>query len=584
MTATGATDKRIDTALPGTGADREIDYQYVGTRLSRVVDKDVTQAYSYDDFGSVTRIQSTLNQGGTVFPPVNDLPSDLPPACEGQMSGADSGTTLYCFDEFERMVTARGPGLDEETAVYDYDGLDRRDSKIERTSSGADKRRDYGYVGLSRRLSREQNADGKTLYYDYSANGEREGQAKAPSGQTDRPPIAPDGKDANGSVEELEEHDGSTPEDNKYVYDPYGERDVADGQEGDDGLSDAAKDNPFRFEGFYYDSGVKTYDMQARQYQPNTGRFLTQDRYEQASGDLNLQADPLTQNRYAFAGGNPTNNIEFDGHMVCSGGHTCGGSSIEASRRNTEVAQRRPLSARQSATYASAAVSYAAAAPPVKRRAAAPRAVHTKPREILGVGGSCGGLLSTVCDAGDFAGDVSTNMYEKGEHAVEGAIANERACGPLSGRSESSACKEANSVRLPSKDDLVNVFRGDVDEITANVLVGLATLRTPVGRSGAASRPIGFAPGTGSAALPTHRLAYATRTSGERVCLTASRERPALGSTGRNLLRFLRTLKRRLMAPLVERRLRSSLDGSTGMMSPFRSTSQASTKARSATP
>ena len=111
LTATGATDKRIDTALPGTGADREIDYQYVGTRLSRVVDKDVTQAYSYDDFGSVTRIQSTLNQGGTVFPPVNDLPSDLPPACEGQMSGADSGTTLYCFDEFERMVTARGPWL-----------------------------------------------------------------------------------------------------------------------------------------------------------------------------------------------------------------------------------------------------------------------------------------------------------------------------------------------------------------------------------------------------------------------------------------------------------------------------------------
>ncbi len=206
-----------------------------------------------------------------MFPLVNNLPSDLPLACQGQMSGADSGTTLYCFDEFERMVTARGPGLDKETAVYDYDGLDRRDSKIERTSSGADKRRDYGYVGLSRRLSREQNADGKTLYYDYSANGEREGQAKAPSGQTDPTSYRSYGKDANGSVEELEEHDGSTPENSRYVYDPYGERDLADGQEGDEGLSEAARDNPFRFESFYYDSGVKTYDMQARQVPAHHG-------------------------------------------------------------------------------------------------------------------------------------------------------------------------------------------------------------------------------------------------------------------------------------------------------------------------
>jgi len=38
------------------------------------------------------------------------------------------------------------------------------------------------------------------------------------------------------------------------------------------------------------------------------------DRFAQASGDFALQSDPLTQNRYAFAGGNPVNNVEFDGH------------------------------------------------------------------------------------------------------------------------------------------------------------------------------------------------------------------------------------------------------------------------------
>ena len=58
--------------------------------------------------------------------------------------------------------------------------------------------------------------------------------------------------------------------------------------------------------------------MQARDYRPDVGRFLQQDTYEAASADLNLVGDPLTQNRYAFAGGNPVNNIEFDGH-TCSG-------------------------------------------------------------------------------------------------------------------------------------------------------------------------------------------------------------------------------------------------------------------------
>jgi len=84
-------------------------------------------------------------------------------------------------------------------------------------------------------------------------------------------------------------------------------------------LSDEAKDNPFRFEGFYYDSGLKTYDMRARPYRPDVGRFMTQDRFEASAGDLTLQSDALTQNRYAFAGGNPVNNIEFDGHYASTG-------------------------------------------------------------------------------------------------------------------------------------------------------------------------------------------------------------------------------------------------------------------------
>jgi len=54
--------------------------------------------------------------------------------------------------------------------------------------------------------------------------------------------------------------------------------------------------------------------MQARSYRPDLGQFLSEDRFEAAGLDLFLQADPLTQNRYAFAGGNPVSRVEWDGH------------------------------------------------------------------------------------------------------------------------------------------------------------------------------------------------------------------------------------------------------------------------------
>ena len=92
------------------------------------------------------------------------------------------------------------------------------------------------------------------------------------------------------------------------------DNDPGDQQSAEEELSADAESNPFRFEGFYYDSAIQSYDMQARQYRPDSGTFLSQDRFESAGADLALQSDPLTQNRYVFAGGNPVSNVEFDGH------------------------------------------------------------------------------------------------------------------------------------------------------------------------------------------------------------------------------------------------------------------------------
>jgi RHS repeat-associated protein len=307
LTPTGAVARKTDS---GETATRQVTtYTYDGTRLSKTEDGESESAYSYDDFGNVIKIQARLKVGGTVFPPLPELPA-LPEQC--RPLDVDQGTTRYCYDEFERLLVAKGPGLDKDPAVFEYDGFDRKDRRIVKTATG-DRSRDLAYVGTSRLLSRERDGDGQTKYYDYDSDGVRQGQGVATATSTNPSTFRAYGLDANGSVEELEEADGSVPAGARYVYDPYGELDATE-----ESLSSAAQNNPFRYEGFYYESGVKTYDMQARHYRPDVGRFLTQDRYESARGDLNLQSDPLTQNRYVFGGANPVNNVEFDGHFHCA--------------------------------------------------------------------------------------------------------------------------------------------------------------------------------------------------------------------------------------------------------------------------
>src|SRR5207302_3630699 len=52
----------------------------------------------------------------------------------------------------------------------------------------------------------------------------------------------------------------------------------------------------------------------------DASRFLTQDFYYGGLSNLSLSVDPLTQNRYGLASGNPISFREWDGHMVLDGG------------------------------------------------------------------------------------------------------------------------------------------------------------------------------------------------------------------------------------------------------------------------
>jgi RHS repeat-associated protein len=216
------------------------------------------------------------------------------------------GGDKYAYDEFDRLVSAKKASSTRPPATYTYDGLDRRDFRCTDgsgptcTSSDPTARpvkHDYSYVGLSELLSAQNESSGETRTYDYDSHGERLGTDHLQTGTTPR--YRPYATDANGSVVGLEDDSGQ-PGSRSYEYDPYGEQTNAPSDDPD------ANDNPFRFEGFSYDDTVDTYDMQARPYSPGWGRFLGLDVFEDAAGDMALQSDPLTNNRYAFTGGNPT--------------------------------------------------------------------------------------------------------------------------------------------------------------------------------------------------------------------------------------------------------------------------------------
>lgn len=234
-----------------------------------------------------------------------------------------AGSTTYEYDGFGRMVLAHGLETEGVRIHYGYDGLDRRDFFCRNPASTAGDcedgtRYDLRYVGMTESLSRERPTDAarSIATYDYDSSGERLGEDTMPSDDPAAGVYSAFDSDANGSTVGLEDADGTITRgganSSAYDLDPFGEtRNEAQ-------LGTTARNNPFRFQGFYYDSGIQAYDMQARPYRPDIGRFLTADRFESALGDFNLQSDPLTQNRYAFAGGNPVNNIEWDGHQLAN--------------------------------------------------------------------------------------------------------------------------------------------------------------------------------------------------------------------------------------------------------------------------
>ncbi len=107
-------------------------------------------------------------------------------------------------------------------------------------------------------------------------------------------------KDAQGNIIAILDSNGKVVV--KYEYDAWGKHKVVDAN----GIGVL---NPFRYRGYYYDTETGLYYLQTRYYDPELGRFISQDSLE--------YADPETingLNLYAYCGNNPVMSVDPSGN------------------------------------------------------------------------------------------------------------------------------------------------------------------------------------------------------------------------------------------------------------------------------
>ena len=106
-------------------------------------------------------------------------------------------------------------------------------------------------------------------------------------------------KDIQGSTTSVLNEDGAG--ELSYVYDDFGETKIN---------GSSAFQNEICYTGGIYDETTGLYYLNARYYDPENGRFLTEDTYR---GELN---EPDTLHLYVYCKNNPINYVDSSGHIV----------------------------------------------------------------------------------------------------------------------------------------------------------------------------------------------------------------------------------------------------------------------------
>ncbi len=306
---------KVEKRTPTSGTAITITSTYEGSRLvTRKVGADPVRRHHYDSWGNLDCVTKD-----TVDPAT---------ACKlHQNATSTSVYEDYTYDHLNRLRAYRAynitTGARSDHARYFVDPLERvyRERENHEAWGSTYRVTDFFHSGLSDTVAKETLKKGTeqtvTKTYSFDAYGHRIAL------NNDDPNKAADtgdflyGYDVHGNVSQLSDvgtrsDPAATTVEGSYGYTPHGEKDT-EVTKGDAGQLEAI--NYYRYAGKRLDTGNQGYFTGSRQYGPQTGRFLQQDVYMGALNDLSLSLDPLTQNRYGLAGGNPVSYVESDGHV-----------------------------------------------------------------------------------------------------------------------------------------------------------------------------------------------------------------------------------------------------------------------------
>ena len=296
-----------------------------------------TKAYTYDALGRLTKTVTTDHKNDDKTKTVTYTYDKA-----GNRTTEDDGTTqtAYTYNGLDQLQTAtkeKGTAVDE-VRQYSYDANGNQ-TDVKNTKTGQTESYTYD---AENRLSKVSvtDKDGKTAVIQqnrYNGDGQRiqkvEGSkttnyyyqdgvvsytTDGDNIQTSQNLIGTDGnilatqrygsdhtdyllyhKDIQGSTTSLVKEDGSA--DATYRYTDFGETTIN---------GDNKAENEVCYTGGIYDQSTGLYYLNARYYNPEDGRFVTEDTYR---GET---AKPETGHLYAYCANNPVNYVDPSGHKA----------------------------------------------------------------------------------------------------------------------------------------------------------------------------------------------------------------------------------------------------------------------------
>ena len=266
--------------------------------------------YTYDKAGNRTKEDDGTTQTAYTYNGLDQL----------QTATKEKGTTVdevrqYSYDANGNQTDVKNTKTGQ-TESYTYDAENRL-SKVSVTDKDGKTAviQQNHYNGDGQRIQKVEGSKTTNYYYQdgvvsYTTDGE--------NSQTSQNLIGTDGnilatqrygsdhtdyllyhKDIQGSTTSLVKEDGSV--DATYQYTDFGQTTIN---------GDNKAENEVCYTGGIYDQSTGLYYLNARYYNPEDGRFVTEDSYR---GEVD---DPDTGHLYGYCANNPVNYVDPSGHFA----------------------------------------------------------------------------------------------------------------------------------------------------------------------------------------------------------------------------------------------------------------------------